>query len=58
MGSIIDAHCKCGYERKGMCLDGGSPMPKATVDFSFYCPKCKDFFEATLQESGSDAQSA
>jgi len=47
MGSIIQAHCDCGYQRE-ILLGGGMMNFTTYCNFPAYCSKCKGLFEANL----------
>ncbi len=51
MGSIIDAHCDCGYQKGKMLLGGGMMSFTTYCNFPHYCPECNILFEANLFES-------
>lgn len=50
MGSIISAHCDCGYEKGEMFLGGGMRNFTTQCNFPHYCEECKIVFEANLFE--------
>jgi hypothetical protein len=47
MGSLLKAHCKCGYESK-MAVGGGMTSFKTYCGFPVYCRSCKTLFQANL----------
>ena len=48
MGSIICAHCDCGYEKFGMHLGGGMANCATYCNFPHYCQDCKILFEINI----------
>ena len=50
MGSIIGAHCDCGYEKGKMFLGGGMMNFTTQCNFPHYCEECNILFEANLFE--------
>ncbi|MBT4207774.1 hypothetical protein HOE22_05460 [Candidatus Woesearchaeota archaeon] len=49
MGSIISAHCDCGYVVE-MPLGGGMRSFNERSNFPFYCEECRILFEANAFE--------
>ena len=47
MGSIVKAHCGCGYEKE-MFLGGGMLNFTTHCNFPLYCAQCKILFEGNL----------
>jgi hypothetical protein len=50
MGSIISAHCDCGYEIAEMFLGGGMMDFTTRCYFPHYCGERKTLFEANVFE--------
>ena len=48
MGSIITAHCECGYKKEEMFVGGGMRDFGTVCNFPHYCEACKIVFEANL----------
>ena len=42
VGSIVDGACRCGYEKKEMCLGGGMLDSSSVVKFPYYCEACEE----------------
>jgi len=51
MGSIISAHCDCGFTYD-MLLGGGMNNFTTLCNFPYYCEECKILFVANLFEKG------
>lgn len=47
MGSMVKAHCGCGYTKE-LHLGGGLLNFTTQCNFPFYCTKCKILFEGNL----------
>jgi hypothetical protein len=47
VGSLVKAHCRCGYERK-LAVGGGMTSHETLCSFPVYCPPCKALFQANL----------
>lgn len=47
MGSVIEAHCTCGFKRK-MALGGGMWNFTTYCNFPFHCFDCKALFEVNF----------
>lgn len=45
MGSIISAHCDCGFNRDEMGLGGGMMDFTTNCSFPYYCEDCNMLFE-------------
>ena len=50
MGSIVSAHCECGYESGEMPLGGGMINFTTQCNVPHYCGECKILFIANLFE--------
>lgn len=48
MGSIISAHCDCGYNLNEMRLGGGMLDFTTNCSFPYYCEDCSILFEGNV----------
>lgn len=50
MGSILRAHCDCGYNADDLLLGGGRMDFTTNCNFPYYCEDCSILFEANAFE--------
>lgn len=48
MGSIINAHCDCGFDKNEMFLGGGMMNFMKYCNYPFYCENCSILFEGNV----------
>jgi len=50
MGSLISAHCDCGFGSSEMPLGGGRNNFTILCNFPYFCEECKTLFVANIFE--------